>query len=298
MKGIKKNRLYREGRYIWRSFVVYKRPFSYLWHRFFVGPRIRNVKHPLDRPVETSDYSLHILCSHKDVTMLLWSLGSWYKVLAHGMAGQVYVHEDGSFTKQDSITLQRVIPDARIIYAEVSSQKAKAQWLENFPELKKFRLRKDIPLMAKLVDPYFTGEAKFKIIMDSDIVWFKKPDELFDLLSSGRSFATDSYKEMVGAVAKGLSDFMRRFNSGVVGYEQKNFNFDSVEKFLGALPPDFYGHHVEQAAYAHALSDAKLLPFERYSLKPKKDLVMRHYTGPVREKFWFEGVKRVKGKIH
>lgn len=293
---IKSTLVYKEARYIWRAFFVYGRGLVYLKNRYIVGPRIKH-KGVVDRPVETEEYSIHILCSHRDLLMLLWSLASWYKVLPKGMAGQVYVHEDGSFTTEDLKTIHRLLPSAQIVVAKHMDEQCSSSWLNDFPKIREMRLRSHIPLMRKLIDPYFTGDAPYHIIMDTDILWFKNPEEIFSYVRVKSSFATESNTPMVGALAEDLSLIKRKLNSGVVGYAVSRFDLEAIELFLSKLEENFFGHHVEQAGYAHALTNVELLSFERYSLKPREGQVMRHYTGPVREKFWFEGVRKVKLSI-
>lgn len=292
---LKQTILYKEARHIWRAFFVFGHGFSYLYHRFIIGSRIRSLG-VTERPVETNEYSVHILCSHKDLTMMMWSLASWYNVLPSGMAGKIYVHEDGSFTNADKKLVRRILSHAQIVNATDSDSHV-GEWLANYPETKKFRLRADIPLMRKLIDPYFTGDAAYKLILDSDIVWFKEMPELIECINNKKACAALSNTPMKGSVVHHLPEEKKLLNSGIIGYALNDFSLEGVERYLGGLGSDFFGHHVEQAGYAFALNSPSFLPYEKYSLKEKTDQVMWHFTGPDRERYWFEGVRRTKYRI-
>lgn len=293
---------YSELRYIYRAFFVFGHGFSYLRHRFIIGPRIRRVKHALDRPVETGEYSVHVLCSHNHLTMLLWMLGSWYNVLLPGRAAQVYVHEDGSFTGKDFETVRRLLPSAQVVRATMSRDKAANEWLTGYPAARELRLREDVVFAMKLVDPYFSSTAPVRFLFDADILWFKAPAELFrTVVEEKRSVMMAGRGDMSFSFSDGslLPKEVRSMNAGIVGYHKSNFNLKTLEEFCQKSRENDNFYFLEQAGHAYILCDSLRALSVQYHIKHPThvDTVAKHFTGPRREMFWYEGIKRLKDRI-
>ena len=96
-----------------------------------------------------------------------------------------------------------------------------------------------------------------------------------------------------------MEDDLRRLNSGVVYYQKSMFDLKLVEEFFSRLDPAFsYPVLLDQPAYAYTLGQngqVTLLPQTDFPIRgPVSDTtVAKHYTGPRREEFWFEGVARL-----
>ena len=295
--GLKKFRVYSELRYIYRSFAIYRKLISYLYYRFVVGPKLRRLSRAIDRPAATQQYSVHMLCNHDGLDLLLWSLLSWYRVVEQ--TGQVYLHEDGTFTPDDRKLINRLLPSAKIIERAWATKQIK-EWLASYPVTRSFREYDDRYIFAlKLVDPYFVSPAPAKLVLDIDVLWFKKPEQLLDmLLLKNISFMIKSQTPMeyVFASGEGLPAGQEFANGGIVGYQLGHFSLDRLEEFIQRNGPGNPSRLIDQAGYVNVLARSgkfEYLNEEDYTLKPKPDPVVRHYTGPVREKFWFEGVKHV-----
>ncbi len=304
----KKTKLYRELRYVYRSLVLQKSLFFYLYYRFLAGPKIRGRREPIDSEGLSDEYSIHLLCSHSDLTMMLWSLASWYAVVPE--SGQVYIHEDGSFTDTDRKLLAILLPQAKLIRFADAFKMAREKWLLNYPEALKYResAEKDKSHIyaVKLIDPRFVGQAPIKLILDTDLLWFLKPEELLTSLLLGKTpFA------MMGHAGENaetvhmdfefqdhslLPPLLDNLNSGVVGYHIKDFQLKDLDKFCSLRGENTNPHFIEQAGYAWILSQNKPFTFlnkDQYHIKHAvhRNTVMKHYTSPRREYFWHEGVR-------
>lgn len=295
--------LYREVRYAYRSLVHYHKLFSYLYYRFVVGPEVRVLKSPIRAREVSLDISIHFLSGHRDLDMLLNSLVSWYGV--NGKIGKVYIHEDGSFSSDDREFLRAIFPEVTIVKREQISQQVLSALQEKFPAAYKFRKLSEedsrYVFNLKLIDPLFVGEAKVRLILDSDLIWFKKPDELIGALEGGKlPIFMGGFGDMDFVFSDGttLSKEISGINSGVVGYEKSKFSLEKLEEFYSRVGENTNPHFIEQAGYAYILTrDTKpnFLPSDRYIIKGpmNSSSVMKHYTSPRREQLWFEGVREL-----
>ncbi|KKR75567.1 MAG: hypothetical protein UU18_C0002G0002 [Parcubacteria group bacterium GW2011_GWB2_40_8] len=304
---LKKFSFYKELRYIHRSFFVYKKPLAYFNYRFIIRPKIRKLNRPIDKPATDSGYSIHFLCGHNDLDMLFWALASWHRVVPD--SGQVYIHEDGSFTADDHKILSKLAPNVIVVDYQQATKAALTVWLKDFPAALSYRSKplkdKRYVLAIKLIDPRFVGDAPMKLVLDTDILWFKEPQEILKFLQMNEKiFFMKGVSQMDFEFADGgkLSQNIGLVNSGIVGYCVQNYLPEDLEKFCQRIGEKSNPHFIEQAGYAHILTkhaEPVFLDGDKYIIKGqvRENTVSKHYTGPRREVFWFEGVKVLRKTI-
>jgi len=302
-KNLKKNSFYKELRYIFRAFFHYGRPFSYLSGRFLIRPKIRQAG-PIGQIGQIDDrYSVHILCSHQDLDMLFWSLASWYKIVEN--SGQVFIHEDGSFSEEDRNLIAKLLPNARLVDKKWAASLAEQVWLKDLPNALKYRLDKRYVFAVKLMDARFVSDAPARLLLDTDILWFREPTELLQKLKSGKNpFFMLGKTNLSFQFADGgyLDEKLSAFNAGIIGYNAAHYPASDLEEFCKKMGPQSNPYFIEQSGHAWILSrHARILPLDpaRYIIKGpvNSETVVRHYTGPRRELYWIEGVKILKDKI-
>ena len=307
LRNFRKPSFYKEIRYIYNSAFKYREALAYLHNRFIIGPKIFSLLGPVDRPVVNENYSIHFLCGQRDLLMLLWSIAGWYKGCSE--SGRVYIHDDGTFDFQDRQILGRLLPNVTVVdYKEIGERVLNAL-ADRFPTAYHYRKlslhdRRYI-FNLKLIDPFFVGDADVKLILDSDLLWFKQPGELLDDIFQKRlPIFMGGYGKMDFVFSDGsiLPENIAGVNSGVVCYKKKQFSLDSLEEFYSRVGSNANPHFVEQAGYAYILtrgSQPIFLPADKYLIKGpvSERTVMKHYTNPRREQFWFEGVNRLKGEV-
>ncbi len=309
--SFKKNFFYQESRHIYRAFFKYHHLPSYLYHRFIVKTRIWQAKIFSRTPQIDQSYSLHLLCGHVSVDALLWTLSSWI-YHAKNMP-LIYIHEDGSFTVEDQRKLAKLLSDVKIVERSWAKKQASDNWLKNYPFSRDFREADSRYIYAiKMVDPYFVSSAPYKIIIDTDILFFNYPEQIINFIKEKKSFALPgnspmlpgpTYMDYAFHDGSGLSDKITWVNSGIVGYAQENFSLDTLEEFCQKNGVNNLSRVIEQAGLAYILGEYRelnKLDQEKYFIKGPVDpgeTVLKHYTGPRREEYWFEGVKFLKPKI-
>ncbi|OGY50281.1 MAG: hypothetical protein A3J65_04600 [Candidatus Buchananbacteria bacterium RIFCSPHIGHO2_02_FULL_45_11b] len=294
--------------YLRKAFFQYHQGFEYLKSKYFLAPKILKFGGVLEKPVNQDDLSLHILSCHRDLVILIWSLFSFYQVSE--FFGQLFIHNDGSLTNRDKAILKKFFPGA-IIIEPAEALDCFDKKLADYPLIKKYRLEyPEFFLLKKLIDPYCVSQKPWRLIIDSDLLWFKNPDfigrEILgqnapnSYMIKGEDFSRHPNYVYFKDGSK-LEDNLANFNSGAVFYAKENFALDKLQEYFAKIDKDNKqnNHFIEQAGYAYCLKNLKPLTPDKYliSAKAGPDAVLRHYTSPKRPLFYLEGLKKIINKI-
>ena len=293
---------YRDLRHSYLSYKKYGKLTEYLYSRFWLGSKIRRLGRPLDREIDTEQFSIHVVCCHIDVVQLLWALASWYRVVP--ISAKVYIHEDGSLTVSDKALISKTFPHSEIIDFNWATEQAMNKWLIKYPSLRTLRVEKREVFALKIVDPYFVSNCKYFLILDTDILWFRAPDEVLQTIVNYECplfWQENKPCPYIFGDGDSLKEELLCHNSGFIYYEKADFNLNLLEEFM-QKKGNFKRKFEDQPVYAYILgnySSTSLLPKDRYIIKGKvkEDTIAKHYTAPRREKFWFEGVKFLQSQF-
>lgn len=163
-----------------KAFFAYNQGFAYINGKYFLAKKIYNVG-IIEKPINNHNLSIHVLTGGSDFTMFLWSLHSFYNT--NFEIGQLYIHNDGTFTQRNISLIKKHLPSAKIIQPNDILNK-----LEGHGSIQKFRTEyPDYLLLKKIVDTFFISNAKIHLIIDSDLYWFKKSTELEQEIKNGAS---------------------------------------------------------------------------------------------------------------
>lgn len=284
--------------YIYVAFTRYRRGFFYLWMRYVVARKILNFKGVIEKEKTVENLSIHMLFGKRDFVMALWSLASFYK---HSkVIGDLYVHSDGSLDGANLKVIRGLFPSVKVIDAK-GVLDDHADFFNEHPVLKEFRTSYTKFQSKKLLDPFLSSDKEYRLILDSDMLWFKNPSEIEEVVKGGENRAlmmSDGDGDFAYVMFKDgsrLSDEIAGFNSGVLLYRKDQFNLVNVEKYIESI--DYMNtRFTDQACYATVLySYLSMLPRERYIIKGELNdkRVLRHYTSPSRAKFYILGLDRM-----
>jgi len=286
------------------AFATYHVGGEYLLNKYWVVPQIYKLMAPVDVAHGPHDLSIHILTGHSDLTMLFWSLASFFSVTS--LRGRLYVHSDGSLSRTDKDTLARLLPGSQVIEPGEVFEKY-ADVLQHYSAIETFRRNtKRFFYMKKLLDPYLFSGATMRLVLDTDILWFSQPVDIERVIKNQLHESIMLQGKSTGCYVtfqdgSRTSDKQSQYNAGMIVYHKDSLSLDKVNDYLERLDTSDSTRDIfaEQAGYASCLAHLDWLPTHVYSIKHAVDAntVMRHYTGPRRVLFYAEGIPLVQQKL-
>lgn len=258
---------------------------------------------PLAAGGETELCGIHMMCGHKHADMGL--LASW-SLLRFDRRLKLFVHSDGTLTEEDKAVWSKVIPE--VAFTDPAARDALVE-RRLPPELTALRQwRKHHLYSIKLIDTHLYGASGQVVCLDSDVLCFKHPGRLLELMASGEAVAAwngdiaTSYPvppEKIFAVA-GIAP-PQNFNAGFLlsqRFGEADFRFlDGMIQRFEAQGVNVRHMWFEQALYgvmaARHPQQGPLPP--QYAIqrgRTKDDAVLRHYVGvpKIRPRFFLEGL--------
>ena len=279
-----------------------ERGFSAMWHDRFVSRRILGWRNPYaDEPLE--EIPVHVLTGSDDWLLACWMLASWFHFTQRNW--RVVIHDDGRLPPEARPAFVKMLPRVRGITA-AEADRTVLDALAGHQACREYRLAH--PLARKIFDvPILTQASRF-IILDSDVLFFRKPEAILRWCAEGAGqcwFNEDVSEAMPisrSEVRNKLGiDIWHRVNSGLCLLDRSAIDLDLCE--LALRETTLLQKHiwlVEQTLFAicaSARGRGGLLPPEyEVSLDEtaRPDAVARHYVGKVRQRFYGDGIPRVK----
>jgi hypothetical protein len=259
-----------------------------------------------------SKTEVHMLLHHDRLYEGIWA---FYSLAYHsGSIWRLVVHDDGSLDGDDCNELRRMFPSVSIITRQEADLEVDGT-LERLGLEKCRLLRRTLPFARKLFDVILlTGEERV-VLLDSDVLFFKRPTQLLAAFSSGNAsylymedienrycLAIPTITAMVG------ENCIPRFNPGIAVVPTRATDLQMLERYLER--PEFW-HDLEQPSYYAELTlwamlmtamGATPLP-SSYSIDPSpRDrplAVCGHYCGGPRARYHFytDGIPAVKQAV-
>jgi hypothetical protein len=227
-------------------------------------------------PVGSPDLEIHMLLHHERIFESLWSLYSLCR-FAETPFG-ITVHDDGSLTAEDAAMLRALFPGIRLIHRE-DSDPIVNEWLKAHGFRNSRRFRDGLVFGLKLFDPHVFRRASEYILLDSDVLFFRRPAELLDSPAGESRFSVDMGYEggfshrVIGEIT-GIEDAIA-VNAGLLRLNAQSIIPERIEANLGNKifwrnkdTPKWYA---EQGLYGIELhlGDARPLS-DRYQLSERK----------------------------
>jgi hypothetical protein len=243
---------------------------------------------------------VHLLLSRDSLLMGLWAVRSFQHFTER--CWKVIFHDDGSLRDQDEALLQKHFPLA-VVWRRADADRKMEAALAKYPNC--LQIRRSQVFSLKLFDPFFASEEDRLMVLDSDVLFFKKPAEILEwagMDQPGFVFNSD-FQSAYGISNKNIEarfgmSLREKINSGLALIPRAGISLDLVEDFLKEFPKVADHYWMEQTVYALLASkfgQCGLLPptYEiSYNRKRGASCVARHYvTGEgSRQLFFREGV--------
>ena len=292
------------GRLWWLIQRDFRRGWRASFHYYFTLPKIAGMGFEHALP-PAPPVPVHVLTGREDWLLAAWMLASWFAVT--GMEWRIVIHDDGTLPTEAKNALQQIFPRCRFIDAAVADQTMKAV-LASFPNCLKYRF--EHPLARKIFDvPHFTEGDRF-LLFDSDLLFFRRPDEILQWTRAGveecwfnADVADSSFVSRDEARTRLGVDLWPKVNSGLCLVSKKAMDLAFCEQCLqetSVLEGKLW--RVEQTLFAlcaSKLNRGGLLPPSYLVTLDKhapRDIIARHYVGPVRDQFYGEGLSRCNAR--
>ncbi|HEY4324128.1 MAG TPA: hypothetical protein VGN20_09080 [Mucilaginibacter sp.] len=243
---------------------------------------------PLATAKEGAPLTLAILANKRNFyesVAAIYSFGFWNK--------NIYInyHEDGTLTEHDISVLKNIFPNINI-FKRVTQDQIIGEYLINEGFHNSAHLRNNFVLSLKLIDTVFNKKSKYLLLIDSDVLFFSRPNEILDIVENGtfngcyNKDVTDAYCFSIEMMDKYLpAPIVSRFNSGVFLYNFDVDFFHFVESILKNEKMSSIPWHIEQtlfAMYVTKVGNYKDLP-ETYDVcrierSLGNKIISEHYT--------------------
>lgn len=147
------------------------------------------VTRPYPAGGERPYFEVHALMGRRHLGMTLWAVKSFLHHAGHRY--QVVLHDDGSLGPDDLKLLQEHLPGVRVVLRPEADEAMRAR-LADYPNCAEYRFGRletsnhrgqsyDMFIMSLILfDICLLTEAEKVMIMDVDILFFQRPDEIVD----------------------------------------------------------------------------------------------------------------------
>lgn len=243
-------------------------------------------------------YKIYFLTGEKYLYQTLFCAFSLTKVSKKPF--QFVLIDDGTFNERLIDQANRQMPGVKIILKnEIESNLELRLPIKNFPYL--HYKRKVYPHIKKLTDIHTIGEEDYKLVLDSDMLFWNEPNEIINWLKDpiGALHMIDC-KESYGyhiTLMESLCEakIPELVNVGALGLNSKSINWIDVEKWARALEETSgASYFLEQALSAMLIGSQNqvILNCNEYIVNPKESedkyqFKLKHYVD-VSKKYYFE----------
>lgn len=254
-------------------------------------------------------FEIHTLVCRRDVAMSLWSLRSLFA--QSGLRPRVVVHDDGTLRREHREHYAKHFEGIEILDDATASARMD-ELLEPWPTCRRYRRHPRFYCARKLFDIVFLAQSPTVVQVDSDVLFFREPAELFAMARRGEACFGSDYQDAYSAPRADLEQWrgralLPRVNAGLLSVPVAEYRsrMNLVEDYLARASletPDVPVNRHEQTAHALLMSGigATRLP-STYALNGPIDArtIAFHFVndGTNRPRFWREGVPAVSRAV-
>lgn len=256
---------------------------------------------PLSVPSEDAGHEIHFLTGAK----------YWYQTLFCFASLQHYaptritpvLYDDGTLTDEYQGRFRRVVPWVRVVtLTEIEERLDEALPWSRFPTLRERRIEQ--PLIRKVLDLH-AGETGWKMLLDSDMLFFRRPDWLLDWLAhpSKPAYMVDvmeayGYSDALRSRLVGGKPFPDRANIGFFGWRAEDLDLDWLEHAVRTMIEEEGTHYNLTQGITSMLfagRDCAVAPKADYVVLPSLDegrqptAVLHHYVAESKRSYFQHG---------
>lgn len=204
---------------------------------------------------------------------------------------QFTIVDDGTFDAALLTRIKRQLPGAKVIMHDAINRNLNALLPETaYPHLR--ARREAYPHLRKLTDIHTIPAPEWKLVLDSDMLFWQEPVELLNWLDNPHQpvhmvDCEESYgytKELMRTLA--ADDIPAKLNVGIAGLSSKSIDWKKVDEWIEALEQaQGTSYYLEQALTAMLVGSkpCKVLDADKYEVNPAvasstNKVVLQHYV--------------------
>lgn len=251
---------------------------------------------PLPPPARGTPVELHLLTGRRFWYQTVFCLWTFARRSERLLAPVIY--DDGSLNEEHRGPISRLFPATRFVSQHETIDRLDANLPEaRFPVLRERWL--NYPNIRKLTDPH-VGSTGWKLVLDSDLLFFRRPSLLIDWLDhpaqplhavdceTSYGYSRGLMEELAGARVSEL------VNVGLTGLDGGQLDWDRLEHWCATLiARERTSYYLEQALVAMLVAGrlCAVAPRDDYLTLPRPPearecrAVMHHYVA--NSKRWY-----------
>lgn len=211
------------------------------------------------------------------------------------------IHDDGTLDSETQSAILRVVPWAVIIDAKTIEQKLDRLLPETlYPSLR--ARRREYPHLRKLTDIHL-GQKDWGLVLDSDILFFRRPDEVLEWFETPRAIYMQDIQNAYGYTPALMRELVgcevpNKVNVGLYALDRSRINWSRVEEWCWTQIEREKRNYLQeqgltallmarQSALPLSAKDYLLMPDVNEGRSPKS--VMHHFVSASKRSYFQYG---------
>lgn len=212
--------------------------------------------------------------------------------------------DDGTFNEPLLETINRLLPNATIyLNSDIEANLSKLLPEQQFKKLR--NKRSTYPHIRKLTDIHTLNRQEWKLVLDSDMLFYKNPEEIINWLKTPKTpihmvdceesygYSSNLMETLAGAEIPEL------LNVGVIGLNSNTIDWNNIENWISILEKEEgETYFLEQAISAMIVAKENSIALSpiKYVVNPVEDNKMspaclHHYVSTSKKKYFNEAWK-------
>jgi len=250
---------------------------------------------------------LHTLACQFDFLNTLWCLKTFYYF--SGIRPRLVIYDDGSLSEAAIRTFYGHFVNCQVVRHD-EFHRDMEDFLKAYRMCLKYSRIKEFYCALKLFGPMYYAKSEYVLYLDSDILFFKKPDEMLKCMESGTPFYMSDYQDAYSYPVEFLKNLLNiklphNINAGLSCFSKRNFagNLDLAEFYFKNVyelaDRDVQANRHEQTLAAIFLSKANAVRLGgEYQISKERitDKTISHHfvDDGSRNNFYALGLSRLK----
>lgn len=247
-----------------------------------------------------SPFTVHMMLCKRDLEMAVCSALAFNEVMEDTL--RFHFHDDGSLDVKDAEFVEKHLPGTKVILRKEADVRAEKE-LKAYPKILEYR--KNQIMALKIIDVKLWGEGDKFCYVDSDVLFFHKPDFFIKALNNKnpKNYFNKDIQSAYMQTPEEIESFLgfkphEKCNAGLWVMHRMDIDLDKINTWLNH--PNFekslFGYTLDQTFISMLATDSKHgvdhLPkgYDVNFYKKAEESVCKHYVGAIRHGYELEGL--------